>query len=99
MTRAHARGHVDTTASQQRTSNQVAHHRVPPEKSDNQMPHMHLSMQQTRRNNNIGTTSKDTKGELEAGQDLPGGGIKNLPRGELELDGEEETDRRKPARL
>ena len=34
-------------------------------------------MQQTMRNNNIGTTSKDTKGELEAGQDLPGGGIKN----------------------
>jgi len=56
-------------------------------------------MQQTMRNNNIGTTSKDTKGELEAGQDLPGGGIKNLPRGELELDGEGENDRRKPARL
>jgi hypothetical protein len=60
---------------------------------------MHLSMQQPMGNNNIGTASKDTKGELEAGQDLPRGGIKNLPRGELELDVEEKTDRRKPARL
>ena len=79
--RAQARGHINTTTSQQRiySNNRVVHHQVPPEKSDNQMPHMHLSMQQTMRNNNVGTTSKDTKGELKAGQDLPQGRIKNLP--------------------
>ena len=73
--------------------------RVPPEKSENQMQHMHLSMQETMRNNEIVPRSKDTKAELEAGLDSPRGGIKNLPRGELELDVEEKTDRRKPARL
>ena len=101
MTRAQAGGHVDTIASQQRTNKQVLYHRVPPEKSENHMQHMymHLSMQETTGNDEIVRRSKDTKGELEAGQDLPRGGIKNLPRGELELDGEEKTDRRKPARL
>ena len=63
------------------------------------MQHMHLSMQETMRNNEIVPRSKDTKAELEAGLDSPRGGIKNLPRGKLELDGEDETGHRKHARL
>ena len=50
------------------------------------------------RNIEIVPRSKDTKAELEAGLDSPQGGIKNLPRGKRELDGEDETDHRKHAR-